>query len=503
MAKFESGDQVVVVSKKSTWYGEKGIVQYLDQDYCVKLFCGTTELFDPRVLELDRDTEDAQKKFRKGDKVLAKDSTPYTITKADNGYGTIKKVFDNGKGLHLHWVDTTGKDRGVHRVEAKYFVLKDAKPCRTEWRVGDRVKFVNNDGGNPLWHDWKRNLGKEGEITSIERAFNEEYQVCFDDGSSSGQLMKKNLKNLTLEKEEARAQVDEKNFDGDVPAYIDYLLKTVRDEEQLKALRTFKNCVLPTEVEKAIYEAITFVLSRDKFEKWGVYDHFEKGLTNAILLYGPPGTGKTMVSESIAAVLGKNLLRVGAAEINSSAFGQSEKNIKKVFTQAKENNAVILFDECDSLLSDRNMMGSILGGQVNTLLSEIERFEGEILFTTNRIHRLDPALERRILNKVRLMPPPVEGRKQIWQNLIPPKVPVEEDINYDALASIEFTGGEIKNCVLIALRKLVLSGDDKLSMEHLSEGVRAQATSKKEFADSRPKNAKGFAPSFSEVKVRT
>ena len=89
--------------------------------------------------------------------------------------------------------------------------------------------------------------------------------------------------------------------------YINEILKVEKDESRIKWLKIYNRCVLPYEVKCQIEEAITVVLSKDKFEEWGINKHFEKGITNSILIYGPPGTGKTMISETIASVLGKIL----------------------------------------------------------------------------------------------------------------------------------------------------------------------------------------------------
>ena len=132
-----------------------------------------------------------------------------------------------------------------------------------------------------------------------------------------------------------------------------------------------------------IDEALTVVLNSDKFEEWGINEHFEKGLTNSILLYGPPGTGKTMVSESIASVLGLNLMKMGTGDIQSNIPGKTEQNITDCFKQAKDEKAVLLLDECDSLLYDRNAVGAILSAEINHLLGEIENFDGIVVLTTN------------------------------------------------------------------------------------------------------------------------
>lgn len=273
--------------------------------------------------------------------------------------------------------------------------------------------------------------------------------------------------------------------------YIDRLLASETDKARLKWLQTYKRCVLAPHVRDAIEEALVMVLMKDKFDKWGVFDHFEKGISNSILLSGPPGTGKTMIGESIAAVLGMNLMVLDSGVLESHLMGEAEKNIKENFKKAKEENAAILLDECDSLLYDRSAVGMILGREINTLLTEIERFEGVVILTTNRLGYLDPALQRRIILKIEIPFPTEEARLQIWKNLIPEKTPTAE-LNYDWLAAQELSGGEIKNAILLAIRKAIAQRKGRLDMDCLKDAVRFVINSANDYLKQKPKQM-GFS----------
>lgn len=267
--------------------------------------------------------------------------------------------------------------------------------------------------------------------------------------------------------------------------YIKKILKVEKDKERIKWLRTFDNCILPDKVREIIEEALTIVLRADVFEKWGINDHFEKGLTNSILIYGPPGTGKTMVSESIASILGLNLMKITNADIQSNIPGQTERNISKSFKKAKDENAVVMFDECDSVLYNRNAVGAILAAEINHLLMEIERFEGVVLLTTNRLHKLDEALQRRIIAKVELPFPDKKIREKIWKKLIPDKMPIDE-INFTLLAKAELSGGEIKNAILLSARKTIAQNRKKVDMSDFIASIENILKSKKEFEEVQP-----------------
>lgn len=291
--------------------------------------------------------------------------------------------------------------------------------------------------------------------------------------------------NKYLDEQKRLAELKQYKPGMPISEFVDSLLQSGVDADQKKWLETFKRCVLPPKVRSMIEEALTMVLLSHKFDEWGINEAFEKGLTNSILLYGPPGTGKTMIAESFAAVLGKNLLKVDTATIQSQIPGEAERNIKSNFEKAGEENAVLMFDECDSLLYNRDAVGAIMAAEINCLLTELERFDGVVILTTNRLGRLDPALQRRIIAKIELGLPGKKERLQIWKNLMPPKMPVG-DINFETLAKETISGGDIKNAILLAARKAITLNATKVEMEHLEIALSNVVQSKKDFEHAQP-----------------
>ncbi len=74
-----------------------------------------------------------------------------------------------------------------------------------------------------------------------------------------------------------------------------------------------------------------------------------------ILLYGPPGTGKTFLAKACATESDAVFFALSASDIMSKYVGESEKQVKKIFKQArKHKNAIIFIDEMDSLVSQRS-----------------------------------------------------------------------------------------------------------------------------------------------------
>ena len=270
-----------------------------------------------------------------------------------------------------------------------------------------------------------------------------------------------------------------------IKEYVKNLLKMEKDKERIKWLRTFDNCVLPKSVRNTIDEALTIVLRSEMFDKWGINEHFEKGLTNSILIYGPPGTGKTMVSESIAAILGMNLMKLTNADIQSNIPGQTEKNMTDSFKKAKSEDALIMLDECDSMLYNRNAVGAIMSAEINHLLTEIENFSGIVILTTNRLHKLDEALQRRIIAKIELPFPDKPTRKEIWKKLIPRKMPVRK-LNFNELSDAMISGGEIKNAIILSARKAIAQNRNIVEMTDFRVSIVNIIKSKEDFESVQP-----------------
>ncbi len=115
-----------------------------------------------------------------------------------------------------------------------------------------------------------------------------------------------------------------------------------------------------------------------------------------LCLYGPAGTGKSAFGRYIAETLDKPLLLKKGSDLLSMYVGGTEKNIARAFREAKEEGAVLVFDEVDSFLADRtsaNKNWEIT--QVNEMLVQMENFEGIFIATTNLIDNLDRASLRR------------------------------------------------------------------------------------------------------------
>lgn len=265
--------------------------------------------------------------------------------------------------------------------------------------------------------------------------------------------------------------------------------QTLATAEQFKARApycTFANIILPQVTKKNIDVLISRIDNHDLLYKtWELSKIDPAGRNKVINFYGLPGTGKTLCAEALAHKLDKEIIEVNYAEIESKYVGETGKNIRLAFKLAAEKDAVLFFDEADSILGKRMTdIRQAADQAVNVsravMLKELDSFTGIVIFATNLAKNFDGAFVRRILLHIEVPPPDFEGRKELWKYMISKEVPGQESFDkqcpdeenkncWDKFAekSDGLTGGEIKNAVIICLSEVAarFKGDSKTRIQ--------------------------------------
>lgn len=127
-----------------------------------------------------------------------------------------------------------------------------------------------------------------------------------------------------------------------------------------------------------------------------------KKLNFSLCLYGEPGTGKSLYARYLAKELGIDVVFKRASDLIAPYVGETEQNIADAFTEAKNKKAMLIFDEADTFLQNRNnAMRSWEIAQVNEMLTWMESHEYPFVCTTNLLETLDEASLRRFTFKIK------------------------------------------------------------------------------------------------------
>lgn len=243
--------------------------------------------------------------------------------------------------------------------------------------------------------------------------------------------------------------------------------------------------ILSDAVKAQILDVATYAENSYRvFELWGFKNTHKFSRRIGINLYGAPGTGKTMAAHAIAKNLGRKILVVNYADIESKFVGETPKNIRKAFEAAKKSDSILFFDEADAILSKRvtNMTQAVdvsVNQTRSVMLMLMNEFQDFIIFATNFIENFDPAFMRRISIHVKFELPDEDCRKKLWQMYIPAELPNNIDVNEIAKKFSGISGSDIANAMLNSAFKAARLKLDLLDKKIVFEAVENILASKK------------------------
>ena len=171
------------------------------------------------------------------------------------------------------------------------------------------------------------------------------------------------------------------------------------------------------------------------------------------LFYGAPGTGKTETVLQLARKTGRDIMQVNISQIKSCWVGESEKNIKSLFDNYREQvkksdvTPILLFNEADAIINKRQegaerAVDKMENSIQNIILQEMENLDGILIATTNLAGNMDKAFERRFLYKIKFDKPTLEARMGIWHTMMPA---LDESVIRPLATKYDFSGGQIEN----------------------------------------------------------
>lgn len=200
------------------------------------------------------------------------------------------------------------------------------------------------------------------------------------------------------------------------------LVSDTRDKDDL---------ILDKNIKKALEEVISEFDNRDKLVKVGLENN------RKLLLEGAPGTGKTMTAIALSSELNLPLYRQQTDELIDGILGGIAANLRTVFQIIHNHLGIYLFDEFDSIATQRkvsqNSADNEMRRALNSLLQFIENDNSQsfIIATTNMKSILDLALFRRFDVVLHYPLPDQKLRKLMFQRQLEKykiNVPITEDL---------------------------------------------------------------------------
>lgn len=247
---------------------------------------------------------------------------------------------------------------------------------------------------------------------------------------------------------------------------------------------TLEDVFLPAKSKLQIEEALAKIKNFHKiYIEWNFKSVDPCGAGAVLNFYGKPGTGKTMTAEALAGSLSKKFISLGMSDVESKYMGETAKNIHAAFECAKKVDAVLFFDEADTLLGARlSNVTQGIDNEVNslrsTLLIELEKFEGIVIFATNFEKNYDKAFVSRITHHVHFDLPDQDGLRKIWDKFLVSQIPLDGEreniLTKLADVSLGLSGRNIRNCMRLALPKALLNASSEkpmLTLDHLMTAV--------------------------------
>lgn len=249
--------------------------------------------------------------------------------------------------------------------------------------------------------------------------------------------------------------------------------------QRIEPRATWDNLVLPVAQQQLLREIATHVRQRTTvYESWGFNAGSTRGLGISVLFAGASGTGKTLAAEVLAHELRLDLYRIDLSSVVSKYIGETEKNLRRVFDAAEEAGTILLFDEADALFGKRSEVKDshdrYANIEVSYLLQRMEVYRGLAILTTNLKSALDTAFLRRIRFVVQFPFPDATQRAEIWQHILPRRLPTE-NLDMGKLARLNIAGGNIRN---IALNAAFLAADahEPVRMTHMLRAAYTEYT---------------------------
>ena len=232
-----------------------------------------------------------------------------------------------------------------------------------------------------------------------------------------------------------------------------------------------EDLILSIEIEGKIGGVINEYTNKEKFELRGM------DVENRLLLCGPPGCGKTTIAYYIAKKINLPVVYVRLDSLISSMLGQTSANIRTIFEELKDKDAVIFLDEFDAIAKkrdDNNELGE-LKRVVNSLLQNIDQMPTNnfLIAASNHEKLLDTAVWRRF-NSILYLDKPSQALRESYISslLVNHKFDmVSKDIKKASKYCENFSFSEIQEVCMKTMKKSILKNSSIILLKDFTESI--------------------------------
>jgi len=173
-----------------------------------------------------------------------------------------------------------------------------------------------------------------------------------------------------------------------------------------------------------------------------------KGNGLIFLLYGPPGVGKTLTAEATSEYLEKPLYSISVGDLGTNPEVM-EDIMNEILDYIKRWNAIILIDEVDVFLEERETNMIVRNAMVGVFLKLLEYHDGIMFLTTNRLTNIDCAVKSRINLMLSYKELDEQNRRLIWISLLKKWNINLKPTTLTKLQTYKLNGREIRNYMKI------------------------------------------------------
>jgi len=393
------------------------------------------------------------------------DGSIIIVDEADNILNTQFSWFMRGETQDKGWLNHILEEPGARVIWITNQIGNIDESVLRRFAYSIHFKPFNRRQRNQLWENiLRKNRAKRFFKQSDIENFAKKYRV------SAGVI------DLAIKKAIETKPCSTKDFYRAVDLAIKaYIILANSGERPVNKNRIDKNYSLDGLNIKGNLTAMIGQL--EKFDQFLRKSDQDKIMNMNLLFYGPPGTGKSELARYLAEHLDREVIFKRYSDLQSMWVGAGEKNIKLAFANAEAEEAVLVIDEADSFLSSRDM--AIRSWEIsftNEFLTQMEKFRGILICTTNRFKDLDEASIRRFNHKMEFGYLNAEGNIIFYRKLLASllKEPLKE-ANQNVLRKISnLTPGDFK----LVRDRYSFCPSDELTHELLLQALKEEANIK-------------------------